>query len=116
MRFFNLSFSALMVIVSALCLLLLLGCRVSKPTTKLKPELEEGEYIGTVTNQFEQQGCEWLIQFNDGVEDKYLIPIQLEQDFKKNGLKVVFSFHYSRISQGNCQMGQPAVLEDIKQN
>ena len=115
MRFFNLSFSALMVIVSALFFLLLLGCTASKPTTKLQPELEEGKYIGLVTNQFEQQGCEWLIQFNDGVEDKYLIPIQLEQDFKKNGLKVVFSFHYSRISQGNCQMGQPAVLEEIKQ-
>ena len=113
MRFFNLSFSALMVIVSALCFLLQLGCTASKPTTKLKPELEEGEYIGTVTNQFEQQGCEWLIQFNDGVEDKYLIPVQLEEEFKKNGLKVVFSFHYSRISQGDCQMGQPAVLEEI---
>ena len=109
------SFSALMVIVSALCFLLLLGCKARKPTTKLEPELEKGKYIGTVTNQFEQQGCEWLIQFNDGVEDKYLIPIQLEHDFKKNGMKVVFSFHYSRISQGNCQMGQPAVLEEIKQ-
>lgn len=113
MKLLNLNFSALMGTISALCFLLLLGCTASKPTTNIEPELEEGKYIGLVTNQFEQDGCEWLIQFNDGAEDKYLIPVYLEEDFKKNGLKVVFSFHYSRISQDNCQMGQPAVLEEI---
>lgn len=106
--------SALVILIGALFISSHYGCVMKKPSVKLDNESEEDEYVGIITNEFEKDGCPWLIVYNDGVEDKYLIPVQLDDAFKKNGLKVEFEFHYSRIAQGDCQMGQPAVLEEIE--
>ena len=114
MKFLNVQNSALMVSVSALFFLLVIGCASNKTSIKLKPESEVENYAGVITNEFGQQGCSWLIKYTDGSEDKYLIPVQLEEEYKKNGQKIEFSFHLSRINQGDCQFGQTAVLEGIK--
>ena len=108
------SYSALMIFMGALLISAQLGCMMRKPSIKLDNESEEDEYVGIITNEFEKDGCPWLIVYNDGVEDKYLIPVQLDDAYKKNGLEVRFAFHYSRIMQQDCQMGQPVVLEDIE--
>ncbi|MCB9205652.1 MAG: hypothetical protein H6603_11790 [Flavobacteriales bacterium] len=114
MKFLSLNSSALVVSISALFFLVAVGCASRIPSVSSEVGLEQDEYAGSITNEFETDGCPWLIQYNDGHEDRYLIPVQLDQEFKKNGLKVQFRFHYSRILQADCQMGQPAVLEQIK--
>lgn len=114
MKFIQTQKSALVVYISALSFLLMLGCASNKASVQPEVKLQEGKYLGTVTNQFSQKGCNWLVKYNDGGEHKYLIPVQLEGRYKKNGLKIEFGFYLSRIKQGNCQMGQPAVLENIE--
>jgi hypothetical protein len=114
MKLLNIQNSALMIFISALFFLLAMGCASNKPSVKPEAELKEGKYVGVVTNEFVLKGCSWLIKYNDGTDYKYLIPVQLEEQFKKNGLEIELSFHLSRISQGKCQIGQPAVLESIE--
>ena len=111
----NRKYSAPLFSIGALFFLSLEACVCHKPPMLPTDSSDDSFTHGVVTNEFEKDGCAWLIQFNDGVEGKYLIPVQLEDEFKKNGLKIAFTFHYSRISQGVCQMGQPVVLEEIKQ-
>ncbi|MCF8277795.1 MAG: hypothetical protein K9J17_13760 [Flavobacteriales bacterium] len=106
--------SALALVASALFLFALVGCVPTKPSVSLSGESDEEGYFGEVTTKFAKDGCPILIQYKEGTELKYLIPVQLDEQFKKNGLKVNFTFHYSRIAQGECQIGQPAVLEEIK--
>ncbi|MDB4678244.1 hypothetical protein OAE93_00785 [bacterium] len=114
MKFLNIQNSALMVSVSALSFLMITGCVSNKSSIQPETKLEEGKYVGIVTNEFVQRGCSWIITYNDGSEDKYLIPVQLEEEYKNNGQKIEFSFHLSRINQGDCQLGKPAVLESIE--
>lgn len=110
------SYSAFAAIASALFVFMLMACAPTKTSISLEKEREreEANYSGEVTTDFAKDGCPVLIQYKDSEELKYLIPVQLDEQFKKHGLKISFSFHYSRIMQGECQMGQPAVLEDIK--
>jgi hypothetical protein len=112
MKLVKVKISALVVFASALLVLFVSSCATNKPSVSQESELDKGKTLGVVTNEFEKDGCLWLIKL-EGQNDTYLIPVQLEDKFKKNGLKVEFAFHYSRISQGACQIGQPAVLEDI---
>lgn len=101
-------------IAGMLVVLHISGCVFNKPSVSLEGENEEAEFDGVVTNEFLKDGCPWLIKYQEGTEDRYLIPVQLDNDLKKNGLKVKFRFHLSRIAQGDCQIGQPAVIEDIE--
>lgn len=100
-------------IAGMLVVLHISGCVFNKPSVSLEGENEEAEFDGVVTNKFQKEGCDWLIKYEEGAEDKFLIPVALDDEFKKDGLKVEFRFHLSRISQGDCQMGQPAVIEHI---
>ena len=106
--------SALLFFMGALFLFGLPACAPTKPSVQADAKSEQTKLQGVVTNEFAKDGCPWLVTYQDGTEEKYLIPVQLEERFKKNGLKLAFTFHYSRIMQADCQMGQPAVLEEIE--
>ncbi len=109
MRFLNLRSSALMVSMSALFVLLEIGC-VSKKVPATGSPTNEPYTNGVVTNAFQAEACPWLIRLEDG---SHLIPVELADRFKEDGLQVQFTFHYSRVNQGACQEGRPAVIETI---
>jgi len=114
MRLTNDLRSVLVIFISTLFLFPMGGCVSTKTSETPKVELEEGRYIGVVTSEYAKDGCAWLIRFHEGEEEKLLIPVQFPEEFKKDGQQIEFSYHLSRISQGECQQGQPAVLEEPK--
>ena len=71
------------------------------------------EHVGTVTTAFAEDGCDVLIQVNSKSEHAYLIPIALDDKYKKDGLVLKFNYRVSRAHQGDCKKGQAAILEDI---
>ncbi len=111
MRLMNDLRSVLVIFISTLFLFPMGGCVSTKTSGTPKVELEEGRYIGVVTSEYAKDGCAWLIRFRDGEEEKFLIPVQLSEECKKHGQEIEFGYHLSRISQGECQLGQPALLE-----
>jgi hypothetical protein len=55
-----------------------------------------------------------LVKYEYLGQDKYLVPVQLLDQFKKSNSEIEFSFRLSRISQAECKMGQPALLEGVE--
>lgn len=106
--------SAFTLALAALLFFDLVSCVSPKSNVTVQQQVDEGFFVGHITSELSKEGCPYLLQYKEGKEDKFLIPVQLEDKFKQNGLKVKFKFHYSRIKQGECQMGQPAVLEFIE--
>ncbi|MCF8460337.1 MAG: hypothetical protein K9G46_06410 [Flavobacteriales bacterium] len=100
--------------IGALFLFVLAACNTNKPVSVSEAVLLEGRYLGYITTEFAADGCPFILTYTDGSEEKYLIPVQLEEQYQRNGLQLEFGFHYSRIMQGDCQKGQPAVLEAVE--
>ncbi len=105
--------SAFILGIGALFLFVLAACNSTKPVPTSEAVLLEGRYLGHITTEFAADGCPFILTYTDGSEEKYLIPVQLEEQYQRNGLQLEFGFHYSRIKQGDCQKGQPAVLEAV---
>ncbi|MCF8464617.1 MAG: hypothetical protein K9G41_07245 [Flavobacteriales bacterium] len=114
MRKKHLCSSAFILGIGALFLFLLAACNSTKPVPTLEAVLAEGRYLGHITTEFAAEGCPFILKYMDGGEEKYLIPVQLEEQYQLNGLQLEFGFHFSRIMQGDCQKGQPAVLEMVE--
>ncbi len=106
--------SAFILGIGALFLFALTLCNSTKPVPTSEAVLAEGRYLGHITTAFADEGCPFILTYTDGSEEKYLIPVQLEEQYQQNGLQMEFGFHYSRIMQDDCQKGQPAVLEAVE--
>lgn len=74
-------------------------------------EANDGYTIGRVTTQFIGDGCPLLIKLEGtGI---YIIPVALDEKFKRNDLRLKFKYRPSKASSGECQKGNPAVLEEV---
>jgi hypothetical protein len=106
-----------------------LGCNASKVTAtdqNAAPplqqvdeeaiEVQEDEYVfGTVTTAYESDGCNYLIHLKEPIEQtKFLLPIGLDEEFLTNGMELKFTFIQSRAPSGNCYIGMPAILSNIR--
>jgi hypothetical protein len=89
------------------------GCTVTKNDNKFKLELDV-RHVGIITSEYANDGCPWLVKYEYLGQDKYLVPVQLLDQFKKSNSEIEFSFRLSRISQAECKMGQPALLEGVE--
>ena len=86
--------------------------------TKTAPEIESGnadhkKHLGTVTLQYAKDGCPVLVELEGDAKGTYLLPIAMDTALHKEGAHISFNYRVSRASSGNCNMGQPVVLEDI---
>ncbi len=68
--------------------------------------------IGVITNQFASEGCSFLIET---VDNALLHPLQLNERFQQNGLRVRFEARLSRapITDG-CHKGELVILDRIE--
>lgn len=108
------SIKSLLLSIACLCAI---ACGTKKHTvdsTKAVQQQEAGAgySTGRITTNFAGDGCAILIKL-DGVGNTYLLPIALEEKFKKNGLQLRFKYRPSKASSGDCLKGQPAILEEI---
>jgi hypothetical protein len=110
--------AAMKVLLGLLLSSQLLACIHSKPAAEPQPESKTVNQMdgisGVVHEQPSPQGLYWQLRYEDAEGPHLLIPIDLPEEFQKDGLKVVFKFHLSRIQQLPDQAGQPCVLEDIR--
>ncbi|HQW86927.1 MAG TPA: hypothetical protein PLH93_07065, partial [Flavobacteriales bacterium] len=92
----------------------LVGCAGGKSTpsgTSSAPP--PGHTLGTVTLAHAAEGCPVLIALEPPGELGHLMPVGLDERFRKEGLKLSFTYTLSRIHSGGCNQGTPAVLDSI---
>jgi hypothetical protein len=102
-------------ILLATIILLGAGCGAKKQSAEAAVEQQEanaGFSTGTVSLDMMGDGCPLVITL-DGVDKVFLVPIGLDDLYKKNGLKLRFKYRPSRASIGECRKGQAAILEEI---
>lgn len=75
-------------------------------------EAASGYSTGRVTTAFAAEACPVLVKLDD-VGGTYLIPIAMEERFKRHGLHLRFKYRPSRANNGGCLKGQTAILEEI---
>lgn len=107
------SFQTLLV----LCLGGLLSCATVKNDTAItQVQEEEFPFVeGVITNDYREQGCDFLFEFTDREGHKMLVrPIELDEKYQKDGLKVRMRFRMSRIQNGGCDLAHPVIIEEIE--
>lgn len=75
-------------------------------------EAGNGYSIGRMTSAHAADGCAWLVKLEDA-GGLFLLPIALEDRYKRDGLRLRFRYLPSKASNGGCLKGSPAVLEEI---
>jgi hypothetical protein len=99
--------------LTLLLALALAGCGNTKPATTEAPVEPVIMHSGTVTMKGERDGCPLLVMLDPASSKQMLIPIGLDDKYRKEGLQLKFSYRLSRASSGECGKGTPAILEDI---
>lgn len=74
----------------------------------------EGGVDGVVTMKYSGSGCALLISVDKDGNEVFYIPVELDEKFKSEGMKVSMTFHVSRINQGSCLVGTPIVIDKIQ--
>ncbi len=104
-------------IILAMLIALSAACGAKKQSVDSAAVVEQQEAnagfsTGTVSTAMVGDGCPLVVTL-DGVNNVFLIPIGLDERYKKNGLKLRFKYRPSRASIGECRKGQAAILEEI---
>ena len=103
--------------VLAALIVLSVACGAKKQSVDSTAAVEQQEAnagfsTGTVTTAMVSDGCPLLVTL-DGVNKVFLIPIGLDERYRRNGLKLRFKYRPSKASIGECRKGQAAILEEI---
>ena len=101
--------------------LIVMSCSAKKVTTEAvdtNAELErtsqiikEG-YIQAVIEDKTKSGCGFVIK--NITTEEFLLPNNLEDQYKQDGLKVWLKCRPIRPAQGSCTIGNPTTIEEIK--
>lgn len=79
-----------------------------------RPDFKLG-FEGVITNDYRDQGCAFLFEFEDDQGVKQIVrPMELTEEFKVDGLKVQLSFRMSRAMNGLCDLAHPVIVESIE--
>jgi len=73
--------------------------------------IKEG-YIQAAIEDKTTSGCGFVIK--NITTEEYLLPNNLEDQYKKEGLKVWLKYRQIRPAQGSCTIGNPTTIEEIK--
>ena len=81
------------------------------PKDSISKNIENMGYsIGKVIDKTKTSGCTFVILVNDST---ILEPVNLENKFKKDGLKIAFKSRKSR-AMSTCMIGQTIIVSDVK--
>jgi len=72
-----------------------------------------GRTFGTVTLLHAAEGCPVLVALDPPGEIGYLMPLELDLRYRKEGLRIGFTYTLSRAHSQGCAKGTPAVLENV---
>lgn len=98
-----------------------MGCSAKKGTTEVAETNAEKErtaqiikegYIQAVIENKTKSGCGFVIK--NTASKEFLLPNNLEDQYKQDGLKVWLKYRPIRPLQGSCSIGRPATIEEIK--
>ena len=83
----------------------------TSPTEEIV-EQENGTRAIVITT-FSDEGCDVLLEIQENNKKVLLLPIELADQFKVEGLELFITFHSSRIMQSTCQIGRPIVIDQV---
>ncbi len=101
--------------------LILMGCSAKKETIDVADKNAEKErtaqiikegYIQAVIEDKTKSGCGFVIK--NTASKEFLLPNNLEDQYKQDGIKVWLKYRPIRPLQGSCSIGSPATIEEIK--
>ena len=102
-------------------LLIMMSCSTKKATLETantNAEKERAEeiikegYIQAAIEDKTTSGCGFVIK--NITTEEYLLPNNLEDKYKQDGLKVWLKYRPIRPAQGSCTIGNPTTIEEIK--
>ena len=102
-------------------LLIMMSCSAKKATSETantNAEKERAEeiikegYIQAAIEDKTTSGCGFVIK--NITTEEYLLPNNLEDKYKQDGLKVWLKYRPIRPAQGSCTIGNPTTIEEIK--
>ncbi|NVK65768.1 MAG: hypothetical protein HWE22_14335 [Flavobacteriales bacterium] len=94
--------------------LVVLGCAHPDSYSDSNDMHHKDGVIATVTTAYQSEGCDVLLEVEVEGEIQLLLPIELEEKFKKQGTKLKITFHPSRIMHSDCHKGIPIAIDNIK--
>ncbi len=86
------------------------NAEVSKSEATYSRLKKMGYSIGKLIDKSQTNGCSYIIKVNDSITFE---PINLDDEFKKDGLEIAFKHKRSR-AKTNCRMGQTIILVETK--
>jgi len=101
--------------------LIMMGCSLKKATTETAETIAETErtaqiikegYIQAVVEDKTKSGCGFVIKNIN--TNEFLLPNNLEDQYKQEGLNVWLKYRPIRPAQGSCTIGNPITIEEIK--
>ena len=105
----------------SIILLLISGCSAKKATIETVETIAEKErtaqiikegYILALVEDKTNSGCGFVIK--NITTEEFLLPNNLDDQYKQDGLKVWLKCRPIRPAQGNCTIGKPTTIEEIK--
>jgi hypothetical protein len=99
----------------------MMGCSSKKATTETAETIAERTrtaqiikegYIQAVVEDKTKSGCGFVIKNIN--TNEFLLPNNLEEQYKQEGLKVWLKYRPIRPAQGSCTIGNPTTIEEIK--
>ncbi|TNE54893.1 MAG: hypothetical protein EP338_05450 [Bacteroidetes bacterium] len=103
--------------MTVICFLgiILFSCGHRYRKSEVTTELPEGYVHGKVITTFAEEGCDFLIEANEGEGQKIYEAINLPDNLKKEGQEFTFKFHKIRAQRtGSCRRGIYIYLDDTK--
>ena len=87
------------------------SCSKTNEIFRDKEYSEKGYTIGTIIDNSKIAGCGFIIQLNDS---SLITPSKLEDNFKKNNLKIYFKYEVlKKQPMTNCMRGKVANILEI---
>jgi len=80
--------------------------KLAKEENKKETIVEDGFVIGSITNEYKDKACDYLIKVNDNGKEKIYAAINLSDELKKEGVKFKFKFKPIKAPRkGECKTG-----------
>ena len=104
-------------IIFALTIILFVSCshKIIKNKETAQPVIEQGFTLGTITDEYKKNGCDYLIKTK--VNDKEIIysAINLDESLKQNGKQFQFTFKPIKAQRkGKCKRGIYIFIKEFK--
>lgn len=75
--------------------------------------LGEDYELAVIKDMAGDDGCGFLVSIAKVNQEQLFVPVELDDEFKVDGLRVRVKYHTSRIKQEGCLQAQPIVIDDI---